>query len=311
MNKNGFLHDVLTGLAKPQKELLPKYFYDDTGSRLFDQICEQPEYYPTRTEMGIMEQHLNAITDQLGERCLLIEYGSGSSLKTRMLLDHLRNPAGYVPVEISGEYLQGVAAELQRDYPHLEVLPVAADFTKPFPVPKPSTPANRRVVYFPGSTIGNFSPGDRERLLRNIVEEAGPNGGLLMGMDLRKHTPTLEAAYNDRAGVTAAFNRNLLVRMNRELGADFQPEHFVHRAFFNHEHSRIEMHLFSTRPQEVNIHDRRFEFHEGESIRTEYSYKFEVNSFAEWTPSLGLKVERVWQDDQQHFSILYLSVLSK
>ena len=223
-----FRADVLAGLSRPQKRLPSKYFYDAIGSRLFDRITELDEYYPTRTELAIMQAHSGAMALRCGSRCLLIELGAGSLVKVRLLLDQLDNPVGYVPVDVSGEHLRDAARELAADYPGLGVHPVVADFTRPFEAPPVS--ATRRVVYFPGSTIGNFDPAEADELLRRVVRLVGPGGGLLLGIDLRKEPAVLEPAYNDARGVTAAFNRNLLVRINRELGADFDPHAFRHRA---------------------------------------------------------------------------------
>src|SRR5438067_2196062 len=273
-----FLADVLAGLSRSQKRLPAKYFYDAAGSRLFDRITELPEYYPTRTELGILRGHAAAMAARCGPRCLLVELGAGSLTKVRLLLDRLNRPAGYVPVDVSGDHLRSAAAALADDYPDLDVRPVVADFTGPFALP--GVPAARRVVFFPGSTIGNFDPPEADALLRRVAGLVGPGGGLLLGVDLRKPVDVLERAYNDAAGVTAAFNRNLLVRINRELGADFDPAAFRHRAFFNGERSRIEMHLVSAARQRVRVGGAAFDFHVGESIHTENSYKYDVAGFA-------------------------------
>lgn len=304
--KDIFLSDVLAGLRADPKVLPCKYFYDDAGSRLFDQICELPEYYPTRAELAIMENHVGEIAGAIGPAATVIEYGSGSSMKTRQLLDRLTSPAAYVPVEISGEYLAGVAVDLRTQYPGLEILPVAADFTKPFSLPRPAAESRRKVVYFPGSTIGNFNPPECEKLLRGIAELVGPDGGVVLGMDVRKDVPTMEAAYNDAAGVTAAFNLNILHHINRELNAEFDVDAFRHQAIFNRQLSCIEMFLFSERDQKGRVGGEEFAFAAGEPIRTERSYKYDLKEFAEFAPRAGLRVEKVWQDPQQLFSVQYL-----
>jgi dimethylhistidine N-methyltransferase len=300
-----FRCDVLAGLARPQKSLPAKYFYDAAGSQLFDRITELDEYYPTRTELGIMRAHAGAMVARCGPGCLLVELGAGSLVKVRLLLDRLDRPAGYVPVDVSGEHLRGASAALADDYPDLTVRPVVADFTRPFALP--DVPATRRVVYFPGSTIGNFDPPEADALLRRIARLVGPGGGLLLGCDLRKDVTVLEPAYDDPAGVTAAFNRNLLVRINRELGADFDPAAFRHRAFYNRERSRIEMHLVSAASQRVRVGAAAFDFRPGETIHTENSYKYDVAELAARAEGCGLRLAHTWTDDQNYFAVLYLT----
>ena len=299
---NPFLADVLAGLAKPQKQLPAKYLYDTAGSVLFDQITELPEYYPTRTELEIMRRHAPAMATCCGPRCLLIELGAGSLVKARLLLDHLENPAGFVPVDVSGEHLADAAEELSRDYPTLTVTPVTADFTASFPLP--ATPAAHRVIYFPGSTIGNFERHEADALLRNIAQLVGPGGGLLLGVDLRKAPATLKPAYDDAAGVTAAFNTNLLTRINRELGADFAVDEFEHCAVYNPEKSRMEMHLRSCVAQTVHVGDREISFRAGETIHTENSHKFDVQELTAQALACGLRVEAVWTDPADAFAVL-------
>src|SRR5262245_19265612 len=299
-----FREDVLAGLSRPSKGLPCKYFYDDRGSELFELICDLPEYYPTRTEIAILRRHVGAMADALGRRCLIIEYGSGSSRKTPLLLERLREPAGYVPVDISREHLFASAAEVARRFPAMPVRPVWADFTGPFEVP--DLPAERRAVFFPGSTIGNFGPAEATRLMHGMVEHCGHSGAVLIGVDLRKAREIVEPAYDDAAGVTAEFNRNLLVRINRELGADFDVDQFAHRAFFNSEQSRIEMHLVSRRPQTVRIGDATIRFARGESICTEYSYKYTREVFRDLAAAAGLSVRQVWVDEEGLFCVQYL-----
>ena len=300
-----FRADVLSGLSASPKGLPAKYFYDAAGSQLFDAITELPEYYPTRTELGILRARAGEMARHCGPRCLLIELGAGSLSKVRLLLDQLDRPAGYVPIDVSGEHLSAAAAALADDYPVLDIAPVVADFTESFALP--SLPAARRVAYFPGSTIGNFDPPEADVLLRRIARLVGPGGGLLLGIDLQKNVTVLERAYNDRAGVTAAFNRNLLVRINREFGADFDPAAFRHVAFYNRECSRIEMHLVSVTRQQVQIGEAVFEFRAGESIHTENSYKYDVGAFATKAARCGLRLDATWTDPRNYFAVLYLT----
>jgi L-histidine Nalpha-methyltransferase len=303
-----FREDVLAGLAGPEKTLPCKYLYDERGSRLFDLICDLPEYYPTRTEIGILRRYADEMAAELGPECLVIEYGSGSSLKTPLLLERLVDPAGYVPVDISREHLTASAAGIARRFPRIEVLPVWADFTADFDVPAPGRPPRKRAVFFPGSTIGNFGPAEAARLMKGVARQVGPRGGFLVGVDLHKSRDILEPAYDDAAGVTAAFNKNLLVRINRELGANFDLDQFAHRAVFNDRHSRIEMHLVSRRRQVVKIGPAAVWFAAGESICTEHSYKFTREMFREMAMSAGLALSRVWTDDDGLFSVQYLVV---
>jgi dimethylhistidine N-methyltransferase len=300
-----FRADVLAGLARPRKRLSAKYFYDAVGSHLFDRITELPEYYLTRTELGILREHAPAMAARCGPRCLLIELGAGSLVKVRLLLAPLTDPTAYAPVDVSDDHLRAAVAALADDYPALDVRPVIADFTGPFELPAVS--ARKRVVFFPGSTLGNFDPPEADALLKRIAGLVGPGGGLLLGVDLRKPVEVLEPAYNDAAGVTAAFNRNLLVRINRELGADFDPAAFQHRAFFNRTRSRIEMHLVSARAQRVRIGSETFDFRAGESIHTENSYKYDLSELAARAARCGLALDETWTDVQQYFAVLYLS----
>jgi L-histidine N-alpha-methyltransferase len=300
-----FLADVLAGLSLPQKRLPSKYFYDAAGSQLFDRITELDEYYLTRTELAIMRAHAASMAERCGPDCLLIEFGAGSAVKARLLLDRLDRPAGYVPVDVSGDHLRAASGELAADYPGLNVYPLVADFTRPFK--PPPVAAGRRVVYFPGSTIGNFDPADADALLSRIARLVGPGGGLLLGVDLRKDAAVLEPAYNDARGVTAAFNRNLLVRINRELGADFDPAAFRHAARFDADRSRVEMHLVSEEEQLVRVGGRGFAFRAGESIHTENSYKYDPAELARRAAACGLRVDEAWTDERRYFAVLYLT----
>lgn len=306
--RKDMLADVLRGLQAREKWLSSMYFYDERGSRLFDEICELPEYYPTRTELSIMDAHIEEMCDALGPHCMLVEFGSGSSLKTRALLEHLDTPAAYVPVEISREHLVNSAEQLHAQFPGIEILPVCADFTQDFELPESSQPPLRTVVYFPGSTIGNFDPEDALDLLRRMAGLAGEGGGVLIGVDLEKDSAMLERAYNDKAGVTAQFNLNILERLNRELGADFDQDGFAHEAIWNASRHRIEMHLVSRRAQRVTLRDHTVSFALGESIHTESSYKFTLERFANLAAQGGLTVDQVWMDERGLFSVQYLSV---
>ncbi len=297
------LADVLDGLGRPQKALPCRLFYDERGSELFDRICGLREYYVTRTETTIMAEHALEMAAMLGPDCLLIEYGSGSSAKTRILLDRLERPAGYVPIDISSQQLMRATAALRAERPDLTIYPVAGDFARPFELPRIPTPVRRRVVFFPGSTIGNFDPDESTRLLRQIAGVCGSGGRLLIGVDLRKSPEMLHAAYNDADGVTADFNLNMLVRLNRELEADFDIDAFTHRAVYDSGHSRIEMYLVSTREQTVTIAGHTFRFAEGESVLTEYSYKYTVGSFRDLATGAGFRPEKVWTDLQRLFSV--------
>src|SRR5712692_1048765 len=303
-----FRDEVLQGLQDARKELPSKYFYDDVGSQLFEHICELDEYYLTRTELSIMQEQMHEIVALLGPNCLLIEYGSGSSTKTRILLDALQDPAGYVPIDIAKEQLLRSGAALTPGYPALEVLPVCADYTSDFALPSPTKLVSRRIAYFPGSTIGNFDREPAKRFLQQIARVC-QGGGLLIGVDLKKDFNILHRAYNDSQGVTAQFNKHLLVRMNQELDANFQLNQFGHYAFYNPGQSRIEMHLVSLKNQTVRIGESEIDFKLGESIWTESSYKYTLEEFAQLAATAGFAVEQVWTDPRQLFSVQYLKVV--
>ena len=305
-DREQFLSEAVDGLRDDPKRLPCKYFYDAHGSHLFDRICELPEYYPTRTERSIMKQSADEMAKAIGPNALVIEYGSGSSLKTRLLLDVLETPAGYVPVDISCDHLMKAAAALSEDYPDVEVLPVCADFTAPFGIPETRRRAARRVVYFPGSTIGNFTRDGAIDLMRNVGELCGPGGALLIGVDLKKDRATLERAYDDSQGVTAEFNRNVLVRMNRELDADFDVSEFAHRAVWVEGPGRVEMHLVSQVDQTVHLDDERIEFAAGEHICTEHSHKYTLDGFAKLANAAGFSVGEIWTDKNRRFSVQIL-----
>jgi dimethylhistidine N-methyltransferase len=302
-----FRADVLRGLRRPHKRIPCKYFYDDAGSRLFDHICELPEYYPTRTELAILRDQAPAMAGRLGPRCLIIEYGSGSGIKTRLLLDALDRPAAYLPVDIAREHLLRAAQTLAAERPGLAIRPVCADFTRAFALPHGLPKATRRAVYFPGSTIGNFGPRAARRLLRGMARLVGTGGAVLIGVDLKKDPRVLERAYDDAAGVTAAFNKNLLVRINRELSGDFRPERFDHHALYNPAFGRIEMHLVSRRRQTVHVAGEGVELSEGEAILTECSYKYTVRGFQALAARGGLRAWQIWTDADRRFSVQYLT----
>ena len=299
------LKEIVTGLSQPQKSIASKFFYDERGSELFDRICELPEYYLTRTELGIMGDNVGEMAERIGPQASLIEFGSGSNLKIRILLQNLDQLAAYVPVDISRDYLVKAADEIARDYPDIEVLPVAADFMHPFDLPDPKVMPLRNVVYFPGSTIGNFSHAAALQLLRVMHQEAGENGALLIGIDLRKDRDIIEPAYNDSAGVTAEFNLNVLRRINREFGADFDLEGYRHRAIYSAEFGRIEMYLVSRHDQTVTIDGRKFAIVEGEPILTEHSHKYTIEGFSAMAARVGFRLDRCWSDDADRFAVLY------
>jgi len=295
---------VHEGLRQSPKRLPPKLFYDERGSALFDEICRLPEYYPTRTEVHIMQERAAEMAAAAGSKALLIEYGSGSSLKTTRLLDALSEPAGYVPVDISQEHLLAAARRIARAYPELPVLPVCADYTVSFEVPE--VPCQRRLAYFPGSTIGNFELPEAVAFLEEMRQVVGAEGAAIIGVDLQKDKAVLEAAYDDAAGVTARFNKNVLHRIARELDADVSPEDFRHEARYNSALGRIEMHLVSVKPQQITVGNETFAFAEGDSIHTENSYKYTEEGFARLASDAGWAVEQVWTDARNYFSVQYL-----
>ena len=303
-----FRDAVVEGLQKEQKDIPSKFLYDERGSALFEAICDLDVYYPTDTEIAIMQQYGAAMADAVGPRVRLLEYGSGSSRKTRLLLDRLEAPALYVPIDISRDHLVASAEDLAAAYPHVRVQPVCADYTSDMNLPAPPPNAARTVVYYPGSTIGNFQPHEARQFLESVAEVVGPGGGLLIGVDLQKDLDVLRAAYNDPEGVTAAFNKNLLLRINRELDGTFDLDTFAHRAPWNDDEGCIEMHLVSQSDQTVTVDGHPFEFEAGESIRTEYSYKFTLEGFAALAADAGFTVDTVWTDDDDLFSVQYATV---
>ena len=301
-----FRRHVLEGLGKPDKALSCKYFYDEVGSQLFDQICELDEYYLTRTELGIMRDNAASIASRLDENIMLVEYGSGSSIKTQILLSSLSNPAAYVPVDISKDHLLKTAEGLKSQFPDIEILPVVADFTSPFELPTASVPYSRVAVYFPGSTIGNFTPDKAGEILAMMSRMLGPQGGLLIGIDLQKDVETIEAAYNDAKGVTEEFNLNILARVNRELGGNFMLDNFAHKAVYDNLHHRIVISIVSKVEQTVDIDGHQFQFTAGEEIFTEHSHKYTVEGFSGMASAFGFVLHNYWTDEKQRFGVLHL-----
>jgi dimethylhistidine N-methyltransferase len=307
---NDFLKDVIEGLGKNPKTLKPKYFYDNRGAQLFTEICTTPEYYPTRTEIKILNQNAEDIASQIGDNTALIEYGSGALEKIKILLNFLKEPVGLIPVDISEDQLFVSAKNLENLYPNLEILPVAADFTKPIPIPGFSQPPKKYLAFFPGSTIGNFEPDLAIQFLQGVTKTIGLDGLLLIGFDLKKDIETLLAAYDDQRGITASFNKNLLSRVNGELGGNFNLNTFEHVARYNENKGRIEMHLKSTTEQTVSINKELFEFLEGETIHTENCYKFTKESFTAMSSKAGLSPVKTWTDDKNLFAVMLLRTTS-
>lgn len=303
---NEVLEIAQHGLGLKPKRLPSWLFYDARGSDLFEQICEQPEYYLTRCETALMEAHAESIAETLGSDVRLVEYGSGHAIKTRLLLQHLHQPVAYVPVEISPEPLRLSVERLESEFPKLPVQPLCADFTKALRLPIPPRAARRTVVYFPGSTIGNFESREAAVLLRKMRNEMGDAGGILVGVDLKKDPAVLEAAYNDRAGITADFTLNMLRRLNREIGSDFDLSAFSHRAHYNPMAGRIETHIVSRRDQQAKVGRLNIGFRADEAVQVEYSCKYSLEDFAALAARAGLAVMQVWTDPQQMFSVQYL-----
>ena len=307
-NSNTFIRDVVTGLSCRLKTLPCKYFYDLRGSAIFDQICATPEYYPTRTELQIMEDNAASIAYQIDKGVMLVEYGSGSSVKTRALLDALDEPVAYVPVDISEEHLLKTSEKLRLAYPHLAIRPVVADFTKPFQLPTSGLQHTHVALYFPGSTIGNFTPEAAGELLQFMSSMLGPRGGLLIGIDLQKDVSVIERAYNDVSGVTAEFNLNLLTRINTELDGNFDLSQFEHKAIYNFNHHRMEISIVSLVEQSVRINGWNFQFAKGEEILTEYSHKYTIDGFADFASQYGFALHKHWTDVQGYFGVLHLVI---
>ena len=298
------LQDVLGGLSEAQKTLSPKFFYDEAGSKLFEEITRLPEYYLTRTELGIFDAFEQQMREALDHTDCIVEYGSGSNLKIRRLLEIAR-PSAYVPLDISSAHLQDNARALHRAYPEISVYPVCADFTGAIELP-PQVSAMQKTGFFPGSSIGNFEPRLAAGFLANIAETVGAGGQLLIGVDCKKPAEILEPAYDDAQGVTAAFNLNMLKNLNDQLGSNFDVSGFTHRATYNEEAGRIEMYLVARRAQTVAIGDATVAFRAGEEIHTENSYKYAVDEFLSLSASAGFRPVEIWQDEQKWFAIYLL-----
>lgn len=299
-----FSDDLHAALRQQPRAISPKYFYDDIGSKLFEQICELPEYYPTRTELALLQTHAAEMAACIGPHAQLIEYGAGALRKVRCLLDHLESPHSLVPVDISGEHLLAACADLSQAYPALTITPVVADFTQPHDLPERPR-QGQRVGFFPGSSIGNFMPQEALAFLQMAAHELR-GGGLLIGIDLIKDPAVLHAAYSDAKGVTAAFNLNLLERARRELGAEFDPNGFAHSAFYNAPRQRVEMHLMSLRQQVLRLGSESYEFAAGETLHTENSHKYSIVGFQAQAALAGFRPGPVWTDRQGWFSLLWL-----
>ncbi len=305
--QDDILEEVINGLSQKQKQLPSKLFYDKKGSILFNEICELDEYYPTRTEIQILQDNIEEIGSLLGEGTLLIELGSGSSIKIRLLLDHIPGLAGYVPIDISAEHLIQACASLKNEYPELNIYPLAADYTKDFELPLIENPYDHIAAYYPGSTIGNFKPDEAKIFLKRIAKIVGKNGGMIIGVDLKKDKEIIEAAYNDKSGVTAEFNLNMLNHINDELDSNFDVNKFSHLAFYNESKGRIEMHLVSKENQRIKLNGTSIRLIKGEDILTEYSYKYSTEEFASLVSEI-FEVRKVWTDKDNLFSIQYLRV---
>ena len=302
-----FMQDMQAALSHTPKSISPKYFYDQAGSALFDRICDLPEYYPTRTELSILQTHAADMAKHMGEHADIIEFGAGSLHKIRLLLNAASKPARYVPMDISGAHLQSASAALQNEFKDLLIQPMVGDYTRAWQLPAPLPQTGKRVAFFPGSTIGNFSPQQAKTFFQNCAQHL-QGGALLLGVDLIKSPDVLHAAYNDAQGVTAAFNLNLLARANSELGCDFDVTQFAHSAFYNAPLQRIEMHLLSLKAQTVHLNGNAYAFHEGETLHTEYSHKFTIAGVQQAAQSTGLQAATVWTDPQHLFGLLWLDI---
>jgi dimethylhistidine N-methyltransferase len=305
-----FLNQAIAGLSQPARTLPCKFFYDDRGAQLFRKICDLPEYYITRAELQILRLQAADIAGTLGDHIELIGLGTGAGTKTRILLEELADPVVYIPIDISKEQLENSTARFRGHFPRLTILPICTDYLEPFELPLPRPPSARSVVYFPGSTIGNFEPAVAEAFLSRLAELTGPDGGLLIGVDLQKKPSVIERAYNDSAGVTAAFNLNLLSRANRELGADFDLPNWQHQAIYNTAEGRIEMYLISLANQSVHLGGEPFQFAKHERILTEYSYKHSPEGFRALASRAGFRFEHLWTDSGHLFGLFYFTVVS-
>jgi len=302
-----FLDDVITGLSLAQKQLSPKYFYDEFGAKIFERICTTPEYYPTRTETMILKNNVAEIARKIGPNATLIEYGSGALEKVKIILEALEKPRALVPLDISKEQLKVAAKKIKTEFPHLNVLPISGDFTKPIKLPKSLLNAEKQVAFFPGSTIGNFEKEGAIDFLKSVKATVGENGLMLIGVDLQKDRDTILKAYNDEAGVTSEFNKNILIRINRELGGNFNLNDFEHIASYNEEHHRVEMHLRSLAVQTVCISGIKFSFDLNETIHTENCYKYTHKSFSDLAEAAGFFPADYWTDSNDLFTVVLLT----
>lgn len=302
--------EVLAGLRGSPKTLPPKFFYDEVGARLFEEICEQPEYYLTRAELSILQRHAGDIAELIGPNAALVEYGSGAGVKVRLLLDAMDHPLAYTPIDISHVQLMQVSATIGREYPGLAVRPLCADYMERLELPALPARTRRKIAFFPGSTIGNLHPAQAIGFLQRVRHAVGPEGALVLGVDRRKSKAVLNAAYNDAAGVTARFNLNMLVHLNREIGGTFDISHFRHLAFFNEEASRIEMHLESTSAQVIGVGGEEIAFAPGETIWTESSYKYDEDALRMVANAAGFALGHLWTDDDERFWLCYLVPLT-
>lgn len=299
------LDEVLEGLKKSPKKISSKYFYDKKGSELFDQICELDEYYPTRTEFSILKNNMSSIAECFSDNSLLVEFGSGSSTKTRLLLENIKNLGGYIPIDISKKHLDETVDKLHTEFPTLEIQQLAADYTKPIVLPKIHDDAEQRIIFFPGSTLGNFTKTQSREFLKVVRDEMRKGDGFILGVDLVKDENILLAAYNDSKNITAEFNLNILQNLNNTFESDFILSNFKHDAIYNKIENRIEMYLISKVDQEVNIGTEKFIFHSDEKILTEYSHKYTLEIIEELCKGL-FKISKVWTDPQNYFAELYL-----
>jgi len=299
------LDEIIYGIKSSQKYLPSKLFYDEKGSKLFDEICELEEYYITRTEISIIEENIDAITDLIDEDTLFIEFGSGSSLKTSRILENIDKAAGYIPIDISEEHLNNSVNKLRSDFPGLDIYPIAADFTNPIRFPDIFSNVSRRILFFPGSSIGNFTLEESRKFMQIAAVNCGTDGGMIIGIDMFKDKDIIEAAYNDTKGVTAEFNLNILERINSEFGADFKLDNFYHQAVFNEKNSRIEMFLVSNIDQTVKLNGSKADIKENELILTEYSHKYTLEKFESIVEDY-FEIDKIWTDQKKFFSLLYL-----
>lgn len=303
---SSMLKEVLFGLSQHQKSLPPKYFYDKKGSEIYEKICLLNEYYPSRAEAEILNTYAKEIAECCGEECLILEPGSGSGQKIRFLIPHLMDPAGYVPIDIAKEMLLRMTEELKTEFPLLKLMPICADFNQEMELfTIMNIAAKKKVVFFPGSTIGNFTPVEALSFLKKTGKVIGPSGGLLIGIDLKKNPQTMIEAYDDKGGVTAEFNLNLLERLNREVAASFDLKNFFHKAQYNEVLGRIEMHLVSNAPQYIKVNETVFRFRSGETIHTESSYKYTTNEFTELCAKARFKLRKYWKDHLNLFCVYY------